>query len=130
MSEGVTGRSYDLEDRFIDFSVRVLNLVEVLPGDRIGNHVAGQIMRSGTSPAANYAEACAAESQKDFVHKLKISLKEMRETNAWMKVIHRKPLVENVDRLKPLLNECDELIRILASSIRTSEDNRESRNKK
>ena len=117
--------SYDLEDRFIDFSVRVLNLVEALPGDRIGNHVAGQLMRSGTSPAANYAEACAAESQKDFVHKLKVSLKEMRESFVWIRLIHRKPLVENVERLDPIMSECDELIRILASSIQTSENNRQ-----
>lgn len=77
-------QDYDLQDRLISFAVRVMNVVEALPNDRIGNHVAGQLLRSGTSPAPNYGEAQSAESRKDFVHKIKISLKELRETHVWL----------------------------------------------
>lgn len=71
-------RKYDLEERLIQFTVRILALVEGLPATRVGNHVAGQLVRSGTSPVANYSEAESAESRDDFVHKLKIALKELR----------------------------------------------------
>jgi len=73
-------RNYDLQERLIEFAVRVLNAVESLPNSRVGNHVAGQLIRSGTSPAPNYGEAQSAESRKDFIHKMKIALKELRET--------------------------------------------------
>lgn len=82
----------ELEDRLIDFAVLVITVVEALPNTKAGNHVAGQLVRSGTSPAPNYAEARSAESRKDFIHKMKISLKELRESMVWLKVIARKPL--------------------------------------
>ncbi len=74
-------RKYDLENRLLDFSVRMINIVEVLPNTRAGNHIAGQLIRCGTSPAPNYGEAQSAESRNDFIHKIKIVLKELRETN-------------------------------------------------
>ncbi len=70
----------DLEDRLVDFAVRIIGVVEALPSSKAGNHVAGQLTRSGTAPAPNYGEAQSAESRKDFIHKLKIALKELRET--------------------------------------------------
>ena len=70
----------DIHDRLIDFSVAIINLSESLPKTYAGNHIAGQILRSGTSPAPNYGEARGAESKKDFVHKLGIVLKELNET--------------------------------------------------
>ena len=73
-------RNYDLQERLIEFAVRVLNVVESLPNSRVGNHVAGQLIRSGTSPAPNYGEAQSAESRKDFIHIMKVALKELRET--------------------------------------------------
>ena len=69
----------ELEDRLIDFAVRIINVVEALPSSKAGNHVAGQLIRSGTAPAPNYGEAQSAESRKDFIHKMKIALKELRE---------------------------------------------------
>ena len=72
-------RNYDLQERLIEFAVRVLNVVESLPNSRVGNHVAGQLIRSGTSPAPNYGEAQSAESRKDFIHKTKVALKELRD---------------------------------------------------
>ena len=77
-------RNYDLQERLIEFAVRVLNVVESLPNSRVGNHVAGQLIRSGTSPAPNYGEAQSAESRKDFIHKMKVALKELRETLVWL----------------------------------------------
>jgi four helix bundle protein len=72
-------QTYDLEERLLEYSVRIIKIVEQLPNTRAGNHVAGQLLRSGTSPYPNHGEAQAAESPKDFIHKLRISLKELRE---------------------------------------------------
>jgi four helix bundle protein len=78
---------YDLEERLLDFAVRIIEIVEALPNTRTGNHIAGQLLRCGTSPAPNYGEAQSAESRQDFVHKMKICLKELRETNVWLKIV-------------------------------------------
>ena len=117
-------REFDLQDRLIDFAVRVLNLVEALPNNRIGNHIAGQLLRSGTSPAPNYGEARSAESRKDFLHNMKVSLKELRETHVWLLMIQRKPLIEPEEKLAPIIRECNELISIFVTSIKTAEKNK------
>lgn len=106
----------------IDFSVRVMNVVEALPGTRVGNHVAAQLLRCGTAPASNYGEAQSAESRSDFVHKMKIALKELRETRVWLLTIQRKPLLK-ASKLTPILRECNELIAIFVASIRTAQKN-------
>ena len=90
-------RQFDLEDRLIDFALLVDEIIEKLPNTKLGNHIAGQLTRSSTSPALNYGEAQSAESTKDFVHKLKIILKELRETRVCLKIIMKKPLVANND---------------------------------
>jgi four helix bundle protein len=110
----------ELEDRLIDFAVAIIGVTEALPGSKAGSHVAGQLIRSGTSPAPNYGEARSAESRKDFIHKMKISLKELRETMIWLKVISRKQMVvgEVVDAA---ISECGELIAIFVSSTRTAD---------
>ena len=118
------GKNFDLQDRLINFAVRIIKLVEYLPDSKIGNHIRGQIIRSGTSPASNYAEAQGAESRSDFIHKLKISLKELRETQVWLKIIAKAELIEN-KRLEPLLGENDELVSILFKSIQTAKQNKE-----
>lgn len=115
-------KKFDLDDRLIDFAVRVIAVVEELPASKAGSHIAGQIVCSGTSPAPDYAEAQAAESQKDFIHKMKISLKELRETHTWLKIIQRKPLLDS-DRLEPMLKENNELIAIFVKSIETAKSN-------
>ena len=116
-------RDYDLQDRLIDFAVRVMSVVEALPNNRIGNHVAGQLLRSGTAPAPNHGEAQSAESRKDFVHKMKIALKELRETHVWLLMIQRRPLIEPQDKLAPIIRECNELISIFVTSVKTAEKN-------
>ena len=114
-------KKYDLEERLLEYSVSIIKLVEKLPNTRTGNHVAGQLLKSGTSPYANHGEAQAAESQKDFVHKLRISLKELRETKRWLTLVQRVRLVKQPEKVGDLLEETEELIKIFVASIRTSE---------
>jgi len=111
----------DLEDRLINFAVRVLNVTESLPNTKAGSHIAGQLVRSGTSPAPNYGEAQSAESRRDFVHKMKICLKELRGTQIWLRIIELKPMCE-ANRLAGIIKECDELIAIFVSSVKTAEE--------
>jgi len=113
-------QQYKLQDRLIDYAVRIIRLSESLPNTRAGKHVSSQVLRSGTSPAPNHGEAQSAESQPDFVHKLKISLKELRETETWLKIIAKSQMVESSSLLAPLLRETDELIAILFTSIETA----------
>jgi len=83
---------FDLEERLIDFAVKIIELGESLPKTRTGNHISGQIIRSGTSPASNYGEAQSSESRVDFIHKMKLCLKELRETKVWLLIIERANL--------------------------------------
>ena len=115
-------RGEDLEDRLLDFAARVGKLVEALPDTRLGRHVAGQLVRSGTSPAPNYAEACAAESKKDFIHKLGIALKELRESRVWIKLILKSDMLP-ADRIEPLLDESNQLCNIIGKSVVTAKAN-------
>lgn len=115
-----TIKGCDLNERLIDFAVRIINLCNVLPKNRSCIHVSGQLLRSGTAPAPNYAEAQDAESRDDFIHKLKIALKELRETDVWIKLIIRAELIKPVEKLTPLSNECNELISIFVKSIKTA----------
>ena len=115
-------KKFDLQDRLIDFAVRIIKLSEQLPESKTSKNISNQILRSGTSPAANYAEAQSAESKKDFVHKLKISLKELRETEVWIKIIIKSNLIK-LSLLEDLVKENDELISILFKSIDTAKKN-------
>jgi four helix bundle protein len=111
---------YDLEERLLEDSARIIRLVERLPNTRAGNHIAGQLLRSGTSALPNHGEAQAAESARDFVHKLKICLKELRESHRWLLLIQRVPLLR--PRLvSSLVGETDELIRIFVRSLQTAQ---------
>ncbi len=112
---------YDLEERLLEYSVRVIKVVEQLPNTRVGNHVAGQLLKSGTSPYPNHGEAQAAESPRDFIHKLRIALKELRETERWLKLIQRVPLIQKPELLNDILQETEELIKIFVTSIKTAE---------
>lgn len=115
-------KQYDLEDRLLEYAVRLIRLVDALPGTRAGRHVADQLLRCGTSPLANHGELQGAESRKDFIHKLGICLKEIREARRWLRLIHRVPLVA-APKIDPLLAETEALIKIFAKSIRTAEKN-------
>jgi len=114
----------NLEDRLIDFSIRILKLSEVLPNTKAGSHICGQLVRCSTSPAFNYGEAQSAESRVDFIHKMKICLKELRETLVCLKIIYRKPLVTNLEEVQTIMNENNELISIFVKSINTASSNK------
>ncbi len=96
-------KSFDLEERLIDFAVRIIRTSESLPKTRVGNHIAGQLIRSGTSYAPNYGEAQSAESRVDFIHKMKICLKELRETKVWLLMIRRAKLLSPASKLQLLI---------------------------
>ncbi|MEI6421718.1 MAG: four helix bundle protein [Lentisphaerota bacterium] len=115
---------YDLEDRLLIYSANIIRFVEILPDTRTGNHIAGQLLRSGTSPYPNHGEAQAAESPNDFIHKLKVSLKELRESKRWLLLIKYLEMVKQIDQLQVLLIETEELIRIFVSSIKTAQKNK------
>ena len=102
-NKAINQKKYDLQERFIDYAVRIINISEQLPETKAGKHISSQILRSGTSPAANYGEAQNAESKADFIHKLKIALKELRETDVWLKIIVRAKLIQPSTKLSPLL---------------------------
>lgn len=109
----------DIEERLIDFAVRVIRVCDALPSTTVGKHIRGQLVRSGTSPAPNYGEARGAESGKDFIHKLKIALKELNESRIWLKIAIRAELMKG-ELLDHLLDECDQLCRILSASVHTT----------
>ena len=117
-------RIFDLEERLIDFAVRIIRIVESLPKTKVANHIAGQLVRCGTSPAPNYGEAQSAESRSDFIHKMKVALKELRETKVWLLMIVRAKLIKPVSKLDSLIKENDELISIFMSSIKTAKQNK------
>ncbi len=112
----------ELEGRLLDFAARIGRVVDALPDTRMGRHVAGQLVRCGTSPAPNYAEACGGESRKDFTHKLGICLKELRESRCWLRMISKCGLLPE-QRLGELVDECNQLCNIIAKSILTARRN-------
>jgi four helix bundle protein len=119
VSEGK--RIYDLEERLLEFSVRAIRLCRNIENSAAGNHISKQLLRASTSPLANHGEAQGAESAKDFIHKLGISVKELRECLRWLKLIKRVPLVEKPELLDALMDETDQLIRIFVASIKTAQ---------
>ncbi len=113
----------ELEDRLIDFAANIIIAASKFEKNYAGNHLAGQIIRSGTSPALNYGEAQSAESSKDFVHKMGICLKELRETFVCLKIIEKAKLISNINDLVNVKKEANELISIFVSSIKTAKSN-------
>jgi len=109
----------ELEERLIDFAVRIVRLSARLPKTAAGRHIAGQILRSGTSPAPNYGEARGAESRADFIHKLKIVLKELNETSIWLRIIKGSGIL-GADLLRDIMQESKELCKIFTSSLKTA----------
>ena len=110
-------------ERLISFAARVGKVVDALPDTRMARHIAGQFIRSGTSPAPNYEEACAAESRADFIHKLAICLKELRESRCWIRLMIKTEILPE-QRLGELLDECNQLCNIIAQSIVTAKENK------
>ena len=114
---------FNLQERLIRYYVRVINVCNALLPTDARSHIYDQLLRSGTAVAANYAEAQGAESRNDFIHKVKISLKELRETEVWLKIIMEAKLVKSPGSLNSLLDETGELIAIFVRSIRTAKEN-------
>ncbi len=123
-------KEYNLEDRLIDFAVRIIRVAESLPKTKVGNHISGQLIRCGTSPAPNYGEAQDAESRADFIHKMKVSLKELRETKVWLLIIGKSNLLKPSSKLEPLIDESNQLISIFVASVKTAKQNKKEKIRK
>ncbi len=117
---------FDLEERLVEFSCRIIEVVEVLPNTRAGNYIAGQLIRCGLAPALLYGEAQSAESRMDFIHKMKIVLKELKETRVCLKIISKSAMIKPVERLNDIKSESEQLISIIAKSIDTAKKNLEA----
>jgi len=113
-------KKFEIEERLIDFSVAIIFFVENLPFSKSATHLGGQLLRSGTSPALNYGEARSAESKTDFLHKMKICLKELRESSICLRIMQRANIFKSEKQLLDLLEESNELISIFVKSINTA----------
>jgi four helix bundle protein len=116
-------KKFDLDDRLIDFAVEIIKIVEKLPDSKSSTHLGGQLLRSGTSPSLNYGEAKSGESKNDFIHKMKICLKELRESYNCLRIIHRAGIYGSEQEVLELIQECNELISIFVKSINTASQN-------
>lgn len=121
-------KQFDLEERFVDYTCRMIDVVEALPNTRSGNYIAGQLVRSCHSPALNYAEVQAAESRNDFIHKLGVVQKELKECRTVLRIIIRRQMIRPVSKLSAIFTETEELIAIIGKSIQTAQKNKVSRN--
>ena len=113
-------RQFYLEGRLIDLAVRIIRTAESLPKTRVGNHLAGQLIRCGTLPHLIMEKRKAQNLVLDFIHKMKISLKELRETRIWLLMIVKANLIKPISKLEPMINENNELISIFVTSVKTA----------
>ena len=114
---------FDLEERLINFAVLIIEIANELPNTKAGNHLSGQLVRSGTSPALNYGEAQSGESRKDFIHKIKVVLKELRETLVCLKIIFKTKMYKSINTIQFAMKENNELISIFVKSVETAQKN-------
>lgn len=114
---------FDLEDRLLEYSAGIISVVDNLKDSTGARHIGSQLIRSGTSPLPNHGEAEAAESWRDFIHKMKLCLKELRESRRWLRVIQKANLSQAPDKVPTLIQETGELIKIFYSSVRTAQRN-------
>ncbi len=115
--------SEELEKRLIDFAVLFIEICDEIPNTKAGNHLSGQLIRSGTSPALNYGEAQSAESKRDFIHKIQVVLKELRESLVNLKISDKAKLFKNKEKIESAKKECNELISIFVKSSQTAKKN-------
>ena len=113
-------KKFDIEDRLIDFAVAIIKFIETLPVSKSSVHLGGQLLRSGTSPSLNYGEAKSGESKNDFIHKMKVCLKELRESHNCLRIMHRATIYLYEQEVLNLIKECNELICIFVKSIVTA----------
>ena len=109
----------EIAERLIEFAVRIIKIVVKLQKSFVGRHIAGQLLKSGTSPGANYEEARGAESRADFIHKMGIVLKELKESRFWLILIHRAKILATQE-VEGAIDECEQLCAIIAQSIITA----------
>lgn len=121
-------RKFDLEDRTVAFASEIIKAADILPGTFGASHLGRQLIRSGTSVALNYGEAQAAESSADFIHKLKLALKELKESNVCLRILVSQNYIPET-RLVPIIQEANELVAILMTSIKTARHNQSSKSK-
>ena len=114
----MTERS-NLADRLLEYGVQIIKLVESLPKTRVCTRIGDQLLSCGTSVGANYEEAQGAESKNDFIHKLQVGLKELRESNYWLRLIAKSGIVPSV-RLESLLDESNQLRAMLSKAVATA----------
>ena len=123
INENIKMKNYnkriDISERFLDFGVNIIGVVSKLNNNQVSNHITNQLMRSATSAGANYEEACGAESKKDFIHKMQLVLKELRETLFWLKLLKKSKLI-STKNIEEVLIEADELVKIIAKSLITA----------
>lgn len=119
-------RKFDLEDRFVTYTCTMIDVIEKLPNTRAGNYIAGQLIKSCHSPTFNYGEAQAAESRNDFIHKMGIILKELKECRTALKIIRRKEMIKSEKILEEAYKETEELIAIIGKSISTAKNKNKS----
>jgi four helix bundle protein len=117
--------NYNLEDRLLEFSSTIVEIVRVIPASKEGTYLSNQLIRSGISPLLNYGEAISGESRKDFVHKIKVVLKELRETFNCLRLIHKINIVQEKEMLEKAISENNELISIFVQSVKTAKRNME-----
>ncbi len=115
----MNGKGDQLSERLADFIVKVIKVVDVLPKTIAGTHIGGQLVSSGTSCGANYEEGCGAESRADFIHKMSIVLKELKESRFWLRLIFRTQMLPPED-IRPMIGECEQLCAIVGKSISTA----------
>ena len=121
---------HNLEERLINFAVLIIEIINEMPASKAGNHLSGQLVRSGTSPALNYGEAQSGESRKDFIHKIKIVLKELRESYNCLRIIYKSRLYKSEDKVNKAIKENNELISIFVKSVETAQKNMQNKNRK
>ena len=119
----MTAKGDQLSQRLLDFVVAIIKIADVLPNTAAGRHVGGQRVSSGTSSGSNYEEARGAESRADIIHKMAVVLKELKETRFWLRVIHRTEMLAS-ERVKPILDECEQLCAITGKSVFTAKRNK------
>jgi len=119
LSIKMNGKGEPLSERLLDFVVNVIKIVDALPKTVAGKHIGGQLIASGTSCGSNYEEGCGAESRSDFIHKMSIVLKELKETRYWLRLIHRTKMLAS-EILIPVMDECGQLCAIIGKSISTA----------
>jgi len=117
-------KKFDLEDRLVNYTCKMIDIVEALPDTRSGNYIAGQLIKSCHSPTFNYGEAQAAESRNDFIHKMGVVLKELKECRTALKIILNKEMIKSKEKIEQASKETEELIAIVAKSIVTAKHNK------